>query len=93
MVFVNTGSSVINLPAGSAALDGAKVKFLAIAAVSFSVDPNGSDVISLNGTALTGGNKVTSSGVAGEEITFVWNNATTKWRTIDIGGVFIDGGS
>ncbi len=93
LILVTTGASVINLPAGDATLDGAPVKFRSIAAVAFSVYPNGSQVIDLAGTDLTGGNKITSDGTAGVEYTLVWDNTASKWRTLSISGTVIDGGA
>ena len=92
-IFVTTGASVINLPAGSAALDGAKVTFRSIAAVVFSIDPNGTQIIDLAGTDLAGGNKITSDGTSGAAIKLIWDNTGTKWRTIDANRLFIDGGA
>jgi hypothetical protein len=92
LILVNTGASVIVLPSADATYDGASVKFRSIAAVSFSVD-NTAQITEFNGTALDAGDKVTSSGVAREEITFTWDNTSSRWRTSDITGVFIDGGA
>lgn len=93
VVLVNTGASVINLPAGSAALDGFPCVFTSIAAVSYSVDPNGSEVITKMGSDMTGGNKLTASGVAGESFKLIWDNTNSKWREYDETGVITDGGS
>jgi hypothetical protein len=92
-VWVTTGASVINLPAGTAALDGSKVTFRSIAAVTFSVDPNGSQVVDLAGTSLTGGNKITSPGGNGDMVELQWDNTASKWRTKNMAGVFVDGGA
>jgi hypothetical protein len=93
VVFVTTGASVINLPVGAATLDGAKTRFVDIASVTFSVKPNGSDVMSLVGTSLTGGNKLTSGGNAGTAFEIWWDNAGAKWRVGNVSGAVIDGGA
>lgn len=91
-VQITTGASVIVLPSADATYDGACVKFRSIAAVAFSVD-NTAQITELNGTALDAGDKVTMSGVSGEEISFTWDNTASRWRTSEINGVAIDGGA
>jgi hypothetical protein len=93
IVFITTGASVINLPDASETYDGACVTFRDFTGVAFSINPDDSDIIDLNGTAIDAGDKITSSGVAGEEVTLVYDSTGTKWRTIQMNGVFTDGGA
>lgn len=87
-----TGAAELELPAASAALVGARFTVMTVGAVAVSIDPNGSQVLTLSGTALTGGNKVTNSSTSGDFIEIICDTSTT-WRTINMGGVWIDGGA
>jgi hypothetical protein len=92
-ILVTTGASVINLPPKAATLDGCKTRYKAIAAVAFSVDPNSTDVIVLNGTDLTGGNKITSDGSIDVSFTLEYDATAQKFRTDGMSGVVTDGGA
>lgn len=92
-ILVTTGASVINLPAKAATLDGCRSRFKSKVAVAYSIDPNGTDVIVLNGSALTGGNKITSDGAIDASVTLVYDATDQKFVTDGVSGVFSDGGA
>lgn len=57
---------------------------------TINVKPTGSEVIVLNGSALTGGNKITSTGAANDSVTMVHNG--TNWIVIG-SSTWTDGGA
>lgn len=68
-----TGSATITIPAVAA---GANFKVIVVGANTVSVDPNASDLIILNGTALDDGDKITSGGTTGEVAEIYYYNST-----------------
>ena len=84
-----TSAAVITLPAVVA---GMSVLVYSTTAAAVSVDPNPSDRIILNGTALTGGNKVTSASGAGDFI-FLFADSANGWTTLGRSGLWTDGGA
>jgi hypothetical protein len=84
-----TAVATLTLPS---AVVGMNACVIATGAFSVSVDVNGSDHWILNGTALTAGNKVTSSGVTGDTLCWVCGTANT-WYILPGANVnWIDGG-
>lgn len=77
-----TGAATITLPAVA---DGASVTIITIGAVAVSVDPNASDKIWLDGTALDDGDKITNTSTAGDMTVLTyysadgWYAATNSW--------------
>lgn len=77
-----TGAATITLPAVAA---GMSVTIITIGAVAVSVDPNASDKIWLDGTALDDGDKITNTSTAGDiaVLTYYsadgWYAATNSW--------------
>jgi len=77
-----TGAATITLPAVAA---GMSVTIITIGAVAVSVDPNASDLIYLDGTALDDGDKITNTSTAGDIATLTyysadgWYAATNGW--------------
>ena len=55
---------------------------------AMTVDPNGTDVIWLNGTAASAGEAIVSSGAAGEIVTLVSDG--TVWRTWSVTGTWAE---
>ncbi len=94
-LITNYGQAVANvqdLPASKAGMH-----FRATAETTgkgaWSFDPNGSEVIVLNGTALTAGNKVTlATPASGDTIMFACLRDGT-WYANTVQGTFTDGGS
>lgn len=94
VVYATTGASVINLPTGSATLDGAALVVEAIAAVAVSIDlTTGTDIIVLDGTALTAGNKVIFDGAAGTSCLIKYDATASRWRVRTVAGTISDGGA
>lgn len=94
IVYVTTGASVILLPTATATMDGAACVIEAIAAVAPSIDlTTGTDIISLGGTDLTAGNKLTFDGAAGTSILIKYDATASRWRVRVLSGVAIDGGA
>jgi len=87
-----SAAGTVTLPAVSAALYGARMIVMVTAAVAVSIDPNASDRIVLAGTALTDGNKITNDSTAGSFVELYCDGAN-GWRTLNVGGVWIDGGA
>jgi hypothetical protein len=86
-----TATGTITLPAADTV--GLRVMICSTTAAALSVDPaSASDYIILNGTALAGGNKVTSGSTAGECIELICDVAN-YWREIGTKGTWIDGGA
>lgn len=92
-IYLTTGASVVNLPAGSATLDGAAFVAEAIAAVAPSIDPNGVEVLVVDGQVQAGGNKITFDGVAGTAVLFKYDATASRWRVSTLSGLVIDGGA
>lgn len=69
-----SAAKTVTAPAG---VGGMNLILRASAAVAISFDPNGSEVITLNGVALTGGHKVTSTGAINDSAAFYHNG--TAW--------------
>lgn len=90
---VRTTAAVTHtLPAVDATYVGMKFTVQVIGAYTVSIDPNASDRIVLHGTALTDGNKITSSGSTGDFIE-LYCDSTDGWTTLNSGGTWIDGGA
>ncbi len=68
-----TGAATITIPAVAA---GASFTVITIGAVAVSVDPNASDLIYLDGTALADGDKVTNTSTAGDIAVFTYLDGT-----------------
>lgn len=68
-----TGAATITIPAVAA---GASFTVITIGAVAVSVDPNASDLIYLDGTALSDGDKITNLSTAGDIAVFSYFDAT-----------------
>lgn len=77
-----TGAATLTIPAVAS---GASFTVITIGAVAVSVDPNASDLIYLDGTALSDGDKVTNASTAGDIAVFTyydgtgWYAATNGW--------------
>jgi hypothetical protein len=84
-----TSTATITLPA---VVQGMSVLVYSTTAAAVSVDPNPSDRIILNGTALTGGNKVTSASGAGDFI-YLFADSGDGWTTLGRSGLWTDGGA
>jgi len=82
-----TGAATITLPAVSA---GDCVTIVTIGAVAVSVDPNASDLIYLDGTALDDGDKISNTSTAGDIATLTYYDAT-GWYAATNG--WTDGGA
>lgn len=68
-----TGAATITIPAVAA---GASFTVITIGAVAVSVDPNAADLIYLDGTALSDGDKITNLSTAGDMAVFTYYDAT-----------------
>ena len=87
---VVTGAYTLNLPTAAV---GYRAKFKASTAAVFSLDlSTGTDVIVLNGTALTAGNKATTDGTIYNELV-VECRVTGKYDIASWMGLAIDGGA
>jgi hypothetical protein len=77
-----TSAATITIPAVAA---GASFTVITIGAIAVSVDPNASDLIVLDGTALSDGDKITNLSTAGDIAVFTyydgtgWYAATNGW--------------
>jgi hypothetical protein len=91
-LIVTTNAITLTLPAvsGFSAL-GAIITIQVGSTHTVSVDCNASDKIVLDGVALDDGDKITSSGTAGDQITLI-NDSADGWRTIGRTGTWTDGG-
>jgi hypothetical protein len=87
-----SSAGTVTLPAVAAALYGSRVIVMVTAAVAVSIDPNASDRIVLSGTALVDGNKITNDSSAGSFVE-LYCDGVNGWRTLSIGGNWIDGGA
>lgn len=87
---VITGAYTLSLPTAAV---GYNATFMASTAAVFSIDVvTGTDVIVLNGNALTAGNKITSDGTIYAEC-YVECNLAGKYIITTLQGIFIDGGA
>lgn len=81
-VYYVTGAATLTLPAIE---DGMSLTVITIGAVAVSVDPNASDKIWLDGTALDDGDKITNTSTAGDiaVLTYYsadgWHASTNGW--------------
>lgn len=90
-VVVNgSGEVTITLPTVS---KGLKARFISAAAQTVHVKAGSSDKITLHGTALDDGDKVSSAGAAGNMIEIAANSAGTDWETGVFSGAWSDGGA
>ena len=77
-----TSAATITIPAVAA---GASFTVITIGAIAVSVDPNASDLIYLDGVALSDGDKITNLSTAGDIAHFTyydatgWHAATNGW--------------
>jgi hypothetical protein len=85
-VFFATGAGTWNLPAAAA---GMSILVYSTTAAAIVINPDNSDVIVLNGTALSAGDSITSASGAGDYIALVAIDATT-WYTIGRSGTWTD---
>ena len=60
--------------------------------MAVSIDPNASDRIVLAGTALDDGDKITGDSTAGSFVELYCDGAN-GWRTLNVGGAWVDGGA
>lgn len=87
---VVTGAYTLSLPT---AVVGYHACFMASTAAVFSIDVvTGTDVLVLNGNALTAGNKATSDGAIYSEC-YVECNVAGKYIITSTQGIFVDGGA
>jgi hypothetical protein len=86
-VYYVTGAGTLTLPAAAA---GMHFSVITIGAIAVSVDPNGSDLIYLDGTALDDGDKITNTSTAGDIAVFTYYD-TTGWYAATNG--WTDGGA
>ena len=86
-----TGNYQITLPAVSGVVEGGHVTIYSTTAVVVYVDPNASDRIILDGTALTDGYELDSPGGAGNFVTLV-KDSSAGWTVVGKSGVWADGG-
>lgn len=90
-VVVNgSGAVTITLPTVA---KGLKARFISAAAQTVHVKAGASDKITLHGTALDDGDKVSSAGAAGNMIEIAANAAGTDWESGIFSGVWSDGGA
>ena len=83
------GTETITLPA---AVVGMNVLIYSNDATVKTVDPNSSEVIELNGVALTGGYAIKSPGAAGNFVA-LWCRTAGVWTTMGMSGVWVTNGS
>ncbi|MFA5346512.1 MAG: hypothetical protein WC294_00075 [Methanoregula sp.] len=84
-----TGNYTRTLPAGFA---GASATFYATTASTFSLKPQADELIRLFGTALDVGDKISSVGTEGDEVTIFWDSAG-YWRAHRMNVLFTDTGA
>lgn len=77
-----TGAATITVPAVAS---GASFTVITIGAVAVSVDPNASDLIYLNGTALADGDKITNASTTGDMAVFTYYDGTGWVATTNSG--------
>jgi len=83
--FDEAGAGEIDLPAASS---GAQITIYNTTANAITVDPNGSEVIWLNGTAASAGEAIVSNGAAGEIVSLVSDG--TNWYTVSTVGTWAE---
>ena len=93
IIYATTGAGVINLPAATATMDGAAFVVEAIAAVAVSIDPNGSEVLVVDGSPQAAGEKITFDGVAGTSVLIKRDATAGVWRVRVLSPVVINGGA
>ncbi len=81
MVLSITGARTITLPA---AVAGMSITFVTIGANAVSIDVQGTDLIMLDGTALSDGDKITNGSASGDTAVFTYYDAT-GWLAITNG--------
>ena len=84
-----TATATITLPA---VVIGSLVTIISTTAAVVHVKANASDRIILSGVAMDDGDKATSPGNAGNQIT-VWGDSSAGWTEIGMIGAFTDGGA
>lgn len=84
-----SGGVDITLPDVTA---GMSVAIQCISADAAIIDPDGTEYIRLNGTRLTAGNAIDSSGTAGDMIVITYEDSTT-WASWGRSGTWADGGA
>jgi len=89
-VVFQTNTGTITLPAVSGVIEGANVTVYSQAAAAVHIDVDDNDRITLDGTALTVGHKISSASAAGDQITLVKDSAD-GWTTIGRSGTWTDG--
>ena len=82
-----TSTGEVELPAG---VLGMNLMVRATGAFPVSVDSNGTQVITLNGSDLAGGNKITSTSTANDSVSLVFNGS--KWIVLGT-SPWTDGGA
>ena len=82
-----TSAATITLPPVA---DGMSVSIVTIGAIAVSVDPNASDLIYLDGTALDDGDKITNTSTAGDVAVLTYFDATGWYATTNS---WTDGGA
>lgn len=82
-----TATGTVTLPA---VVVGMSVCVYSTTAAAVHVDPNASDRIILNGTALDDGDKLSSSSAAGDYICVI-GESSSGWLTLGQSGVWTDG--
>lgn len=87
-----SATGTITLPAVSGITTGSMLVVYSTGANIIHVDPNASDRIRLNGSALTDGNKVSSGGEAGNYIA-LHNDSADGWTVVGRSGYWFDGGA
>lgn len=87
-VYYVTAAATLTLPA---AADGMSLTVITDAAVAVSVKANTSDLISLDGTDLDDGDKITNSSTLGDAVTLTYRDSTGWYALSD--GNWTDGGA
>ena len=84
-----SGTETITLPT---AVVGMNIMIYSHDAAVKNIDPYSSEVIELNGTALTGGYQIKSPGAAGNFVTLICRT-TGVWTTLGMSGTWVTNGS
>jgi hypothetical protein len=87
MVIVKNTTSTVTLPA---AVVGMSCGVYSESAVVVRINPDGNDIITLNGTPLAQGHDIYSAGAAGNFICLI-SDVANKWKTLGSSGVWTDG--
>jgi len=85
-----TQTGTVTCPPVADIVEGGSITVYSTTAAAVHVDPNASEVVVLDGVALTGGNKITSASGAGDQITLVKRGSTLV--TVGRSGTWTDGG-